>query len=150
MTGWRLGWLLAPDRLRDTIDGLAGNFALCPPTLAQRAAISAFDAYPELDSNVARYAQNRELLLRRLPEIGLDRLAPVDGAFYVFADVSRWTNDSLGWGAKLLEETGVAVAPGIDFDQVNGGRFIRLCFAGDARTLATAIDLFGGWLQARS
>ena len=147
MTGWRLGWLLLPAELLDSVDRLASNFALCPPTLAQYAAVHAFDAYAELDVNVARYRANRDLLLRRLPEIGLDRLAPADGAFYVYADVSRWTSDSLAFGARLLSETGVAVAPGIDFDPIDGGKFIRMSFAGDTTEIATAVDILGDWLS---
>ena len=147
MTGWRLGWVLAPDDLVETIDRLAGNFALCPPTLAQHAAVHAFDSYAELDENVQRYKDNRDLILRRLPEIGIDRIAPADGAFYVYADVSRWTDDSLSWCARLLADTGVAVAPGIDFDRVDGGKFMRLCFAGDSDELSTAVDVLGQWLR---
>jgi aspartate/methionine/tyrosine aminotransferase len=146
MTGWRLGWLLVPDELVDAVDRLAGNFALCPPTLAQHAAVHAFDSYVELDENVQRYKENRATLLRRLPEIGIDRIAPVDGAFYVYADVSRWTGDSLAWCDRVLDETGVAVAPGVDFDLVDGGRFVRLCFAGDSDELGRAVDVLGGWL----
>jgi aspartate/methionine/tyrosine aminotransferase len=150
MTGWRLGWLLLPDELVEPVDRLAGNLALCPPTLSQHAALGAFQAYPELDANVARYAANRELLLRRLPEIGLDRFAPADGAFYLYVDVSRWTQDSLGWCTRLLAETGVALAPGVDFDPVDGGRFVRLCFAGDTETVSRAIELLAGWLEPAS
>ncbi len=146
MTGWRLGWLLVPDELLDSVDRLASNFTLCPPTLPQQAAIAAFDAYAELDANVERYRANREFLLARLPEIGLDRLAPADGAFYIYADVSKWTDDSLAFGARLLAETGVAVAPGVDFDPVDGGRYIRLSFAGDKVEIAQAVDLLGEWL----
>ncbi|HJQ44419.1 MAG TPA: pyridoxal phosphate-dependent aminotransferase, partial [Jatrophihabitantaceae bacterium] len=126
MTGWRIGWLLVPDELIDSVDRLAGNFAICPPSISQLAAVAAFDAYDELDANVARYAANRELLLRRLPEIGLSKLAPADGAFYVYADVSEFTQDAMSWAARLLDEAGVAVAPGIDFDPVDGNKFIRL------------------------
>ncbi|MCW2496626.1 aminotransferase class I/II-fold pyridoxal phosphate-dependent enzyme [Jatrophihabitans sp.] len=148
MTGWRIGWLLVPDALLDSVDRLAGNFAICPPALSQLGAVAAFDAYDELDANVARYAANRELLLRRLPEIGLDRLAPADGGFYVYADVSRWTDDSMGWAARLLAETGVAVAPGVDFDPADGTRFIRMCFAGDIAAIDRGVDLLGGWLNS--
>ncbi len=147
MTGWRIGWLLVPDDLMDAVDRLAGNFTICPPALSQLAAVAAFDAYDELDANVARYAANRARLLAQLPAIGLDRLAPADGAFYVYADVSRWTSDSLTWAARLLDETGVAVAPGIDFDPVAGGRFIRMCFAGDGAEIDRAVALLGGWLD---
>jgi aspartate/methionine/tyrosine aminotransferase len=146
MTGWRLGWLLVPDQLLDSVDRLASNFALCPPTLAQYAAVRAFDAYAELDANVARYRANRDLLLERLPTIGLDRLAPADGAFYIYAEVSHWTADSLAFGARLLDETGVAVAPGIDFDPVDGGKFIRISFAGDSTEIAEAVEVLGEWL----
>jgi aspartate/methionine/tyrosine aminotransferase len=146
MTGWRIGWLLMPDELADAVDRLAGNFTICPPVLSQLSAVHAFEAYEELDANVARYAANRALLLDRLPAIGLDRLAPADGAFYIYADVSRWTEDSLTFAARLLDETGVAVAPGVDFDTVDGGKFIRMCFAGDGAEIAQAVDVLGEWL----
>lgn len=150
MTGWRLGWLLTPEELRDSLDRLATNFALCPPTLSQHAAVAAFDAYDELDANVARYRANRDLLLARLPEIGLDRLAPADGAFYIYADVSRWTADSLAFVDRLLDETGVALAPGIDFDPVGGSRYVRMSFAGDRDEIAEAVEVLGAWLAAGS
>jgi aspartate/methionine/tyrosine aminotransferase len=150
MTGWRIGWTLVPDELRDSVDRLAGNFTICPPALSQFAAVAAFDAHDELRANVQRYQANRDLLLRRLPEIGLDRLAPADGAFYVYADVSRYTSDSMTWAARLLDEAGVAVAPGIDFDPVDGGKFIRMCFAGDGVALGHGVDVFGAWLLAQA
>jgi aspartate/methionine/tyrosine aminotransferase len=147
MTGWRIGWLLVPDELLDAVDRLAGNFTICPPALSQHAAGAAFEAYDELDANVARYAANRSMLLDALPEIGLDKLAPADGAFYIYADVSEWTSDSLSWAARLLDEAGVAVAPGIDFDTVAGGNFIRMCFAGDGDEIARAVEQAGAWLD---
>lgn len=146
MTGWRIGWLLVPDELLDQVDRLAGNFAICPPSLSQRAALAAFDAYDELDANVARYATNRTMMLEALPQIGLDRLAPADGAFYVYADVSRWTDDSLSFVFRALDECGVAMAPGVDFDPVDGGHFVRMCFAGDAAQIGQAIASLGEWL----
>lgn len=146
MTGWRIGWLLVPDSLIDSVDRLAGNFAICPPALSQLAAVAAFEAYDELDANVERYAANRSMMLRQLPEIGLTRLAPADGAFYIYADISRWTADSVTFGAKLLDETGVALAPGVDFDPVEGHKFIRMCFAGDGAEIAQAIELLGDFL----
>ena len=149
MTGWRIGWLLVPDELMDAVDRLAGNFAICPPALSQLAAVAAFDDYDELDANVARYAANRAMLLAALPKIGLDKLAPADGAFYIYADVSQWTDDSLTWAARMLDEAGVAVAPGIDFDPVDGGKFIRMCFAGDGAEIASGVQLMGDWLAAQ-
>ncbi|MHA3704825.1 aminotransferase class I/II-fold pyridoxal phosphate-dependent enzyme [Jatrophihabitans sp. YIM 134969] len=148
MTGWRIGWLLLPDELRGPVDTLAANATICPPALSQYAALGALSpaAVPELEANVARYAENRAMLLERLPAIGLDRLAPADGAFYVYADVSRWTSDSLTWAGSLLDATGVAVAPGVDFDLVDGGRWIRMCFAGDGGVLAEAVDVLGRYL----
>lgn len=147
MTGWRLGWLLVPDELVDAVDRLVGNFALCPPTLSQHAALAAFDAYPELDANVARYAANRELLLDALPSIGLSRFAPADGAFYLYADVSDYTDESLSWVRRVLADTGVALAPGVDFDTERGHLFARLSFAGDRDEIARAVDVLGGYLR---
>lgn len=146
MTGWRIGWLLVPDELLDSVDRLAGNFTICPPSLSQYAAVAAFDAYDEADANVARYADNRRLLLDGLRSIGLDTLAPADGAFYAYADVSRWTDDALAWSARLLAETGIALAPGVDFDPVDGGSFVRMCFAGEAGELDRAVTVLGEWL----
>jgi aspartate/methionine/tyrosine aminotransferase len=149
MTGWRIGWLLVPDDLSDAVDRLAGNFTICPPALSQFGAVAAFDSYAELDANVARYAANRARLLEALPAIGLDRLAPADGAFYIYADVSRWTADSLTWAARLLDETGVAVAPGVDFDPLDGGKYIRMCFAGDGDEIMRGVSLLGDWLAGQ-
>jgi len=146
MTGWRLGWLLVPDELLDAVDRLAGNYAICPPALSQLAAISAFESYAELDENVQRYQANRSLLLEALPAIGLSRFAPADGAFYVYADVSDFTDDSLTWVRTVLADTGVALAPGLDFDTVNGGSFARLSFAGDTAEIEQAVTVLGKYL----
>ncbi len=149
MTGWRIGWLLVPDDLADAVDRLAGNFAICPPALSQHAALAAFDAYSELDANVARYSTNRAMALKALAQIGVDRLAPADGAFYLYADVSRWTDDSLSFVFRALDECGVALAPGVDFDPVDGGQFVRMCFAGDAAEIEQGIAWLGQWLAAQ-
>lgn len=148
MTGWRLGWMLVPDDLRRPVDVLTGNFTICPPVLSQYAAVAAFtpESYAELDGHVARYAGNRELLLAGLPRLGIDRLAPADGAFYVYADVGHLTDDSYGWCLRLLEETGVAMAPGIDFDTRRGEEFVRLSFAGTAEEIEDGLDRLGRWL----
>ncbi len=148
MTGWRLGWLLLPPRLLRAADRLAGNFSICPPALAQRGALGAFDAtsYTEADGHVARYAVNRSLLLDGLPRMGITRLAPADGAFYVYADVSHLTADSMDLTYRLLAETGVALAPGVDFDPVDGNRFVRLSFAGGTEDVQEALRRLAGWL----
>jgi aspartate/methionine/tyrosine aminotransferase len=132
MTGWRIGWMLVPPRLRRAVDVLTGNFTICPPALAQHAALAAFtdESYAELDGHVARYADNRAALLSGLPRLGITELAPADGAFYAYADVGHLTDDSMGFAHRLLADTGVAVAPGIDFDTRDGSRFIRFSFAG--------------------
>jgi aspartate/methionine/tyrosine aminotransferase len=148
MTGWRLGWLLLPPRLLRAADCLAGNFSICPPALAQRGALGAFDAtsYTEADGHVARYAANRALLLDGLPRMGITGLAPADGAFYVYADVSHLTADSMDLTYRLLAETGVAVAPGVDFDPVDGDRYVRLSFAGATEDVEEAIRRLAAWV----
>ncbi len=148
MTGWRLGWLLVPQELQRAVDRLTGNFTICPPTLAQVAAVSAFtpEAVAEADALLDHYASNRLLLLNGLRSIGIDKLAPTDGAFYVYADVSHLTTDSLSFCSKLLADTGVAIAPGIDFDTVRGGSFVRLSFAGPSHDIEEAVRRIGAWL----
>ena len=147
MTGWRIGWLLVPDDLVDVVDALGGNLAICPPAPAQYAAVAAFDAYSECDAHVQRYAHNRGLLLNGLRRMGIDRLAPADGAFYVYADIGDLTSDSPDFCARLLAEAGVAAAPGIDFDVVDGSRFIRFSFAGSTRTIEGALDALETFLH---
>jgi aspartate/methionine/tyrosine aminotransferase len=149
MTGWRLGWMLVPDDLRRPVDVLTGNFTICPPVLAQYAALAAFtpESYAELDGHVARYAGNRQLLLDGLPRLGIDKLAPADGAFYVYADVAHLTDDSYGWCLRVLEETGVAIAPGIDFDTRRGREFVRLSFAGTAPEIDEGLERLAKWLE---
>ncbi|MEA4945656.1 MAG: aminotransferase class I/II-fold pyridoxal phosphate-dependent enzyme [Propionicimonas sp.] len=148
MTGWRLGWLLLPEQLRRPVELLQGNLAICAPALSQAAAPAAFDASAttELDGHVARYARNRDLLLRRLPELGITSFAPPDGAFYAYCDVGHLTDDSRRWCYQVLEHTGVALAPGIDFDTIDGHRKVRVSFCGDTTELDEAIDRLVGYL----
>jgi aspartate/methionine/tyrosine aminotransferase len=148
MTGWRLGWMLSPERLRRPVDILTGNFSICPPVLAQHAALAAFEeaSYAELDGHVQRYAHNRELLLEGLPRLGITELAPADGAFYAYADVAHLTRDSMAYARDLLARTGVAVATGIDFDTVDGGHFLRFSFAGSTDDIVRALDRLDGAL----
>lgn len=148
MTGWRLGWMLVPPRLRRAVDCLTGNFTVCPPALPQHAALAAFDeaSYAEVDAHVARYAANRSLLLDGLAQLGIGRLAPADGAFYAYADVGHLTGDSMAFCRRLLAETGLAIAPGIDFDPVDGDRYIRMSFAGGAADVEEALHRLARWL----
>jgi aspartate/methionine/tyrosine aminotransferase len=151
MTGWRLGWLLVPPALARAVDRLTGNFSICPPALPQFAAVAAFtrESGAQADALVGEYAVNREILLHGLPEIGLPRLAPADGAFYVYADISDYSSDSLDFCARLLADTGVAIAPGIDFDTVHGGGYVRLSFAGATAEVSEALRRMGPWLAAQ-
>ncbi len=147
MTGWRLGWIIVPPDFVRPIERLAQNIFISPPTLAQRAAVAAFDCREELDINVARYAENRKILHRALPEAGFGDLAPCDGAFYVYADVTRLTNDSEEFCRQMLKATGVAATPGIDFDTKRGNHYVRFSFAADSATVARAAEALIGWLK---
>ncbi len=148
MTGWRLGWMLVPEDLRRPVDVLTGNFTICPPVLSQQAAVAAFDpaSYAECDGHVARYAENRAVLLDGLRALGWTRLAPADGAFYVYADLEGLTDDSMGFALRLLEETGVALTPGVDFDTERGSHFVRMSFAGQRADVETGLRRLEKWL----
>ena len=150
MTGWRLGWAMVPEDLVDAMKRYSANMFLVPPTLAQHVALVAMDEKAELEEHVATYAKNRQLLVAELPGLGIERLAPADGAFYIYADVSHLTRDSLAWCRELLDATGVAFNTGLDFDSVHGGGFIRLSFAVSTREIERALELLGGWLRHRS
>jgi aspartate/methionine/tyrosine aminotransferase len=145
MTGWRLGWMVVPAALARPLECLAQNLFISPPTLSQLAAIAAFDCKPELDANVARYARNRDMLLRTLPAAGFGQLAPADGAFYLYADVGERTTDSEDFCKRMLAETGVAATPGIDFDPLAGQRSIRFSFAGSTEDVTEAARRLGAW-----
>jgi len=148
MTGWRLGWLLVPPDLRTPVENLQSNLAICAPAVSQVAALAAFtdEARVELDGHVARYARNRDLLLRRLPDLGLDSFAPPDGAFYAYLEIGHLTDDSLAWCEQVLAATGVALAPGIDFDTQAGRRTARLSFCGQTEELDEALDRLAAYL----
>ncbi|MTJ83525.1 MAG: aminotransferase class I/II-fold pyridoxal phosphate-dependent enzyme [Telmatospirillum sp.] len=145
MTGWRLGWMVVPDDLLRSVECLAQNLFISPPSVSQHAALAVFDCLEELDANVARYRRNREVLLEGLPGAGFDRLAPADGAFYLYADVSRWTDDSLSFCRRILEETGIACTPGVDFDPLDGHHFLRLSFAGSTADMEEAVRRLKAW-----
>ncbi|MEJ1994055.1 MAG: pyridoxal phosphate-dependent aminotransferase [Limibacillus sp.] len=146
MTGWRLGWMVLPEEMLRPIECLAQNLFISPPTLSQVGGVAAFGCKPELDRRVADYAKARALLLERLPKAGLTKLAPADGAFYIYADVGDFTNDSKSWCTRLLNETGIAATPGIDFDPARGHRFVRLSFAGKYEEIEEACERLGEWL----
>lgn len=151
MTGWRLGWLLVPPALRRAVDCLTGNFTICPPVLAQYAAVAAFtpEAIAEAQGHLRHYAANRELLLGGLRSMGIEKLAPTDGAFYVYADVAEYTDDSLSFCARLLADTGLALTPGVDFDTERGNTYVRLSFAGPTADIDEALRRLRGWLPLR-
>jgi aspartate/methionine/tyrosine aminotransferase len=146
MTGWRLGWMIMPEELARPIERLAQNFFICPPAVSQAAALAAFDAGEELEGHRRRYAAARALLLEALPRLGLGGIAPPDGAFYLYADVGHLTRDSSAFCSRLLAETGVALTPGLDFDQERGGRTVRLSYARGPEVAAAAVARLAAWL----
>jgi aspartate/methionine/tyrosine aminotransferase len=147
MTGWRVGWMVVPDVLVRPIERLQGNLAISVPTLAQVAAEAAFEGGEEMEAVKHGYEENRRILTEGLPKAGLDKFLPVDGAFYLYADISRFSNDSLNFAKRMLKEAGVAATPGIDFDPVNGKHFLRFCYAGSAAEMHEAVERIGGWLK---
>lgn len=149
MTGWRLGWLLVPTELRTPVERLAQNLYISPTTLSQVAAVAAFDCHDELDRNVARYATNRALLLDALHDGGLSGVAPADGAFYLWVDVSSLTDDASALCRTWLDELGVAVTPGVDFDPVEGHRWVRMSVSESTEDVGEAARRLAGWLRRR-
>jgi len=147
MTGWRVGWMVVPENLVRTIDRLQGNLAISVPTLAQVAAEAAFGGRAEMETVKHGYEENRRILLDGLPKAGLDTFLPVDGAFYLYADIARFSNDSLDFAKRMLAEAGVAATPGIDFDPVDGHNFLRFCYAGSAAEMHEAVTRIGNWLR---
>lgn len=149
MTGWRLGWVVAAEVLVPAIERLAQNFTIAPPTVSQIAALAAFDCTDELEANVERYRANRDIMIDGLRLMGLDSIAPADGAFYVWADVSELVSaldvDSQELCRRWLDELGVAATPGVDFDQFKGDRFVRFSYAGSAEDVAAAMTILGEW-----
>src|SRR6185503_4386235 len=149
MTGWRIGWIVAPEPLVRPIERLQGNLAISVPTLSQIAAEAAFEGRDELEAIKHGYEDNRKILIEGLPKAGLDKFLPVDGAFYLYADVSKFSDDSFDFAKRLLEDAHVAATPGVDFDPVNGKRFVRFCYAGSAADMREAVERIGNWLKRR-
>ncbi|MDE2182662.1 MAG: aminotransferase class I/II-fold pyridoxal phosphate-dependent enzyme [Alphaproteobacteria bacterium] len=148
MVAWRLGWLLAPAGKVERARAFSGNMFLTAPSLSQHAALAALEARDELEANVSVYRRNRDLLLEALPRLGLNRIAPPDGAFYFYIDVRHLTDDSLAFCKRLLRDTGVATAPGIDFDPVDGRHHIRLSFAVSTSEIEDAIGRLERWFAS--
>lgn len=149
MVGWRLGWLLSPLEHVHRARAYMGNLFLTAPSLSQHAGLVAMDCHEELDGHVEVYRRNRQLLLDALPSLGLARIAPPDGAFYIWADIGHLTNDSMAFCKQLLTDTGVATAPGIDFDPVEGHRFMRLSFAVSTAEVEEALRRLVPWFASR-
>ncbi|GBE42429.1 aspartate aminotransferase [bacterium BMS3Bbin10] len=145
MTGWRVGWMVVPHALVRHLERLAQNLYICAPALSQYAAIAAFDACDELEANKGVYRTNRDLLLEELPKAGFTDILPADGAFYLYANVRHLTNDSASFAKRMLEETGVAVTPGIDFDTGRGSRFLRFSYAGATGRMVEAARRLKNW-----
>ncbi|WP_082909667.1 pyridoxal phosphate-dependent aminotransferase [Sinorhizobium glycinis] len=147
MTGWRIGWMVLPEDQIRVFERIAQSLYISPPELSQIAAEAALGAHEELDGYKRAYAANRDLLLRRLAEIGLSIASPMDGAFYAYVDVSRFTNDSMAFARRMLAEINVAATPGFDFDPLEGHRTMRFSYAGSAADMAEAMDRIANWLK---
>ncbi len=149
MTGWRIGWMVVPEAHVRTVERLAQNLYICPPHASQVAALAALDATEELEQNRAVYAENRRLMLERLPGMGFGHIAPPDGAFYIYADVSDLTQDSLAFAAEILGGAGVAVTPGLDFDPRRGARTLRFSYARGTAEITEGLDRLGEFMARR-
>jgi aspartate/methionine/tyrosine aminotransferase len=147
MTGWRVGWVVAPEPLVRPLDRLQGNLAVCVPTLSQIAAEAAFDGRAEMEAVKHGYEENRRILLDGLPKAGFDKFLPVDGAFYLYADVSRFSDDSFEFAKRMLAQTHVAATPGVDFDPLKGRHFIRFCYAGATADMHEAVERLANWIK---
>ncbi|WP_205649893.1 aminotransferase class I/II-fold pyridoxal phosphate-dependent enzyme [Afifella aestuarii] len=146
MTGWRIGWMVLPEYLVRPMECLAQSLYISVPDLSQRAAIAAFDCTQELEAIKAGYARNRTLLLERMPKLGFQAIPPADGAFYVYASVARFTNDSTSFARRMLEEAGVAATPGADFDPARGHLTMRFSFAGAEEAMQEGLSRLERWL----
>ena len=149
LAGWRLGWLLVPPDHIDTARAFIGNLFLTPPSLSQHAGLAAMDAHEELEGHIETYRANRDRMLAALPLLGLKTIAPPDGAFYIWADIGHLTDDSPAFCERLLHDTGVATAPGVDFDPVEGRRFMRFSFAVSTPEIEEALRRLEPWFAVQ-
>lgn len=147
MTGWRIGWMVLPEKLIRPVECLAQSLYISAPELSQLAATAAFSAEEELDVYKESYRTNRDFLLTRLPELGLPLASPMDGAFYAYVDTSRYSNDSMEFAKRMLAEIDVAATPGMDFDPLEGHRALRFSYAGSVSDIAEAVGRIAGWLK---
>jgi aspartate/methionine/tyrosine aminotransferase len=147
MTGWRIGWMVVPENLVRTVERLQQNFSISVPTLSQLAAEAAFEGRAEMEAVKQSYVENRRLLTEGFPRAGLDTFLPADGAFYLYADVSRFSNDSFEFAKRMLAETHVAATPGVDFDAQEGRHYVRFCYAGSTPDIREVVERIGGWLK---
>jgi aspartate/methionine/tyrosine aminotransferase len=147
MTGWRIGWMVAPEPLVRPIERLQQNLAISVPTLSQIAAEAAFDGRAEMEEVKRGYQENRRILIEGLPRAGLTKFLPADGAFYLYADVSDFTSDSFKFAGEMLEKAGVAATPGVDFDPVHGHKFIRFSYARSVDEMREAVARIARWLR---
>ncbi|HEV7612637.1 MAG TPA: aminotransferase class I/II-fold pyridoxal phosphate-dependent enzyme, partial [Steroidobacteraceae bacterium] len=146
MTGWRVGWMVLPEQLVRPVERLQQNLAISAPTLSQIAAEAAFDGHDEMEVVKRTYEVNRRILIEGFSKAGPDRLLPADGAFYLYADISRFGADSFDFGKRMLEEAHVAATPGVDFDPMNGHAFVRFCYSGSTDDTRKAIAKITKWL----
>jgi len=147
MPGWRLGWAVVPEDLVPSFEALVQHYFISPPAVSQYAALAVFDQCKVLDGVVARYARNRQLLMEELPKAGFDNLAPAEGGFFIYADVSKLTNDSLSFCRAMMKEAGVVAIPGIDFDPDEGHRFVRFSYSGSEAQIREALKRLKQWLS---
>ena len=147
MTGWRVGWMVVPEPLVRPIERLQQNLSISVPTLSQIAAEAAFDGKPEMEEVKRAYLENRRILIEGLPRAGLTKFLPADGAFYLYADVSDFTPDSLAFAGQMLEKAHVAATPGVDFDPIHGRQFIRFSYARSAQEMREAVERIARWLK---
>ena len=150
MTGWRVGWMVVPEALVTSVERLAQNLFICAPAPSQLAALAAFDGMEELDQNRNVYAANRELLLTELPRVGLPEIVPADGGFYIYADVSALTDNSLEFTSQMLSETGIAATSGVDFDEARGQHYVRFSYSGTTADMKEAISRLEGWNRLKA
>ena len=148
MTGWRVGWMIVPPELVRPVERLQQNLAISVPTLSQIAATAAFDGRAEMEEVKHGYQVNRRILLEGLPAAGLDSFLPADGAFYLYANVARLTDDGFDFAKRMLEQAGVAATPGDDFDPVRGKHYLRFCYAGSAADMREAVVRIGRWVKS--